>query len=83
MGYVLSACLEEQLPMSGMLELDEALFGGKRSGKRGWRVAGKVVVFGIYQRNGRVLTFPVPDWQMKTLIPLIEEYTTPGRLFFH
>jgi transposase len=76
------SCMEELLPLSGALELDEALFGGKHPGKRGWGAVGKVAVFGIYKRNRRVLTFPVPDRQAGTLLPLIEEFTTPGSLYF-
>ena len=44
--------------LSGEIEMDETMFGGKVPGKRGWGAAGKHMVFGIYQRNGRVLTFP-------------------------
>ena len=44
-------------------EIDEALFGGHRKGKRGWGSEGKNLVFGIYQRNGKVITFPVSDRQ--------------------
>ena len=36
----------------GPVELDESYFGGHREG--GHSVAGKVVVFGILKRNGRV-----------------------------
>lgn len=76
------SCLEELVPLSGTLELDEALFGGRRPGKRGWGAAGKVAVFGIYKRNGRVLTFPVTDRKAVTLLPLVEAHTTPGSLYF-
>jgi transposase len=76
------SCMEELLPMSGALELDEALFGGHRPGRRDWGAAGKTAVFGIYKRNGRVLTFPVPDRKAATLIPLVELHTTPGSLYF-
>ena len=68
----------EALRLSGELELDEAIFGGHRRGKRGWGAHGKHVVFGIYQRNGQVITFPVPDRKWRTLKPLIERHTTTG-----
>jgi len=35
------------------------MFGRKRSGKRGWGAQGKVIVFGMYKRNGLIVTFPV------------------------
>jgi len=46
----------ELLP--GEIEMDETMFGGRRPGKWGWGASGKSIVFGIYQRNGKVLTFP-------------------------
>ena len=38
----------------GSVELDESYFGGHRKGRRGRSAAGKVVVFGILKRNGRI-----------------------------
>jgi len=40
----------------GKIELDESYFGGVRKGKRGRGVAGKVTVFGILKRGGKVYT---------------------------
>ena len=40
----------------GKIELDESYFGGVRKGKRGRGAAGKVVVFGILKRGGKVYT---------------------------
>ena len=34
--------------LSGEIEIDEALFGGHRKGKRGWGAEGKSLVFVIY-----------------------------------
>ena len=79
---IYQATLQELEPLSGVLELDETLFGPRnRPGKRGWGATGKRVVFGIYQRNGHVLCFPVPSRKRATLFPLIEEYTKPGSLY--
>lgn len=64
------------------IECDEALFGGRAHGKRGWGAAGKVCVFGIYKRNGKVLTFPVANRQHETLLPLIEAHTAIGSLYY-
>ena len=50
--------LKELKKLSGELEIDEALFGGHRKGKRGWGSEGKNLVFGIYQRNGKVIHIP-------------------------
>ena len=43
----------------GPVELDESYFGGWRKGRRDRGAAGKVVVFGILKRNGRVYTVVV------------------------
>jgi len=40
----------------GEVELDESYFGEKRKGKRGRGAAGKVIVFGILKRGGKVYT---------------------------
>lgn len=74
--------LKELEKLSGKLEMDETMFGGKRPGKRGWGAEGKVVVFGMYQRNGKVLTFPVPSRATRTLHPIIQDYTKPGSLYY-
>lgn len=64
--------------------MDEALFGGrKRGGKTGWSTAeGKHLVFGIYQRNGQVIVFPVPNRNKRTLLPMIETHTKHGSVYF-
>lgn len=45
----------------GQVELDESYFGGVRKGKRGRGAAGKVAVFGILKRGGKVYTKVVSD----------------------
>ena len=42
------------------VEVDESYFGGQRKGKRGRGAAGKVAVFGLLKRNGKVYTVTVP-----------------------
>ena len=37
---------------------------------------------GIYQRNGKVITFPVSDRKHDTLIPLIKQHTRKGSLYY-
>jgi len=46
---------------SGEIELDESYFGGHRKGKRGRGAAGKVAVFGILKRGGKVYTQIILD----------------------
>ena len=70
------------LRLSGKLELDEVMFGGHRKGKRGWGAEGKILVFGIYKRNGHVITFPVPNRKYDTLMELIKKYTRKDSLYY-
>ena len=44
------------MPIVKAVEIDECYFGGVRKGKRGRGAAGKVPVFGILKRGGRVYT---------------------------
>jgi len=74
--------LKELSELSGHIEMDETMFGGKAPGKRGWGAAGKHMVFGIYQRNGTVLTFPITSRGGWELIPLMTQYTKPGSLYY-
>jgi len=67
--------LKELAALSGQIEMDETMFGGKVPGKRGWGAAGKHMVFGIYQRNGKVLTFPITSRGRRELAPLMTRYT--------
>ena len=58
-------------PLSGHVEIDETMVGGKRKGKRGRGAAGKTVVFGMVERDGQVRAGPVPNVKRKTLQPII------------
>jgi len=49
--------IQELKPLSGEIEMDETMFGGKRPGKCGWGATGKCIVFGIYQRNLESIDF--------------------------
>ena len=51
---ILSHAEDAEDILSGEIELDESYFGGRRKGKRGRGAAGKVPVFGILERNGKV-----------------------------
>ena len=42
----------------------------------------KNLVFGIYRRNGIVITLQVSDRQHQTLIPLIQQRNKKGSLYF-
>ena len=73
---------EAQECFSGEVELDESYFGGRRKGKRGRGAAGKVVVFGILKRKGKVYTKIVPDTRSRTLMPLIASKIVPDSIVY-
>jgi transposase len=66
----------------GVVELDESYFGGVRKGKRGRGAAGKVAVFGILKRGGKVYTKVVHDTKTETLMPLIARKIAPDSLVY-
>ena len=72
----------ERKPLRGTLEMDESPFGGKRKSKRGWGAAGKILVFGIYKRNGIVKVSIIPNRKHPTIHEQIRKHTTPGSLYF-
>jgi transposase len=74
--------LKDLKPLSGKIEMDETMFGGRKPGKRGWGATGKNMVFGIYKRNGKVITFPISSRAGDTLLPIIGRNTKPGSLYY-
>jgi len=66
----------------GEIEVDESYFGGTRKGKRGRGAAGKVPVFGLLKRGGRVYTQIIPDAKSDTLMPIIERKVIPDSIVY-
>ena len=66
----------------GAVELDESYFGGVRKGKRGRGAAGKVVVFGILKRGGKVYTKVVDNARTTTLMPVIQRKIAPDSVVY-
>ena len=66
----------------GEIEVDESYFGGTRKGKRGRGAAGKVPVFGLLKRGGRVYTKIIPDASSATLMPIIERKVIPDSIVY-
>lgn len=58
---ILSKAKDGEKLLGREVELGEFYFGGKRKGMRGRGAAGKVPVFGISERAGRVWVKEVPD----------------------
>ena len=74
--------MEERDPLVGRIELDESYFGGKRKGQRGRGAAGKVAVFGLLERAGKVYSVVVPDCKRETLMALIEKHSVKGSVYY-
>jgi transposase len=74
--------VEDDTPFSGEIEVDESYFGGKRKGKRGRGAAGKVPVFGLLKRGGKVYTKIIPDAKAATLMPIMQERIMPDSVVY-
>ena len=74
--------LEASEIFDGCIELDESYFGGIRKGKRGRGAAGKVAVFGILKRGGKVYTVVVTDTKSTTLMPVIPRKIAPDSIVY-
>lgn len=66
----------------GEIEVDESYFGGARKGMRGRGAAGKVPVFGLLKRGGRVYTKIIPDASSATLLPIIRRKVIPDSIVY-
>jgi len=75
-------CELEGAKMSGEIEVDEAYFGGKRKGNRGRGAAGKSVVFGLLERDGRVYTKIVQSVDACTLMEIIRKKSRKGSVYY-
>lgn len=64
--------------LSGEVEAEESYFGGHRKGKRGRGATGKVPVFGLLKRGGKVYTAISPIGE--TLMDIIKEKVTLDNL---
>lgn len=53
--------------LQGHVELDEAYVGGHRPGKRGRGAAGKTIVMGLKERDGRIMARVIPNVRQSTL----------------
>jgi len=73
---------EAQDIFDGNIELDESYFGGVRKGTRGRGAAGKVIVFGILKRGGKVYTKIVRDTKTDTLMPIISQKVMPDSVVY-
>jgi len=80
--HLIAGKLAETFPEHGEFEVDESYFGGVRKGKRGRGAAGKVPVFGILKRGGRVYTKMIADASSKTLLRAIKSKVLPDSIVY-
>ena len=73
---------ESSEQLLGEVEVDESYFGGKRKGKRGRGAAGKIPVFGLLKRGGKVFTVIIPDAKEQTLLPIIRDKVKPDSIVY-
>ena len=78
----IAAHQERQWPFYGEVEVDESYFGGRRKGKRGRGAAGKVPVFGILKRGGKVYAQVISNAKARTLMPIIKERVIPDSIVY-
>jgi transposase len=79
---IIAARIEDESPFSGEVEVDESYFGGYRKGMRGRGAAGKVPVFGILKRGGRIYTKMIPNVAAKTVLPIIKAKIKPDSIVY-
>ena len=68
--------------LDGEVELDESYFGGRRKGKKGRGAGGKVIVFGLLKRGGRVHAVMIPDLRRATLLPIVRHRIRPDSVVY-
>ncbi len=66
----------------GSIELDESYFDGRRKSKRGRGAAGKVAVFGILKRGGKVYTQVAFNTKAEPLMLLIVNKVAPDSFVY-
>ena len=74
--------MEAGTVFDGTVEWDGSYFGGHRKGKRGRGTAGKVAVFGILKRGGKVYTVVVENVKRETLLPVISKKSMPDSIVY-
>lgn len=79
---VRSVLFEDSKPFDGEVEIDEAYFGGRKSGRRGRGAEGKTPVVGIVERNGMLEVRKVENTTRKTVIPMVVSNVQQGAQIF-
>jgi transposase len=73
---------DEFKKLSGEIEIDDAYFGGRRKGNRGRAAAGKTLVLGMLERDGRVFTSLPQNLEVDQVLDTIKRYAEKGSVFY-
>ncbi len=68
--------------VSGEIECDESYFGGRKKGLRGRGSRGKMIVFGMLERQNKIFTTIVDNVSAQTLMDEIKEHAEKGSVFY-
>ena len=74
--------IADTAPLAGEIEVDESYFGGHRKGKRDRGAAGKVPVFVLFKRGGKVYAVVIADAKATTLLPILKERIVPDSIVY-
>lgn len=66
--------------LKGHVEADETYVGGRRPGKRGRGAAGKTIVMGMKERDGRIQTEIIPNVKKPTLREAVNKNVEKGTI---
>jgi len=73
---------EDETPLAGEVDVDESYFGGRRKGRRGRGAAGKVPVFGLLKRGGKVYAKVIPNAKGRTLKTIMDHKIVPDSIVY-
>lgn len=73
---------EDETPFFGEIEVDESYFGGSPKGMRGRGAAGKVPVFGLLKRGGKVYARVIPNAKGMTLKVIMDNKIVPDSIVY-
>jgi transposase len=66
-------------PLSGHVEIDETVIGGKQDPQeRREKGTNKTIVMGLLERDGIVRAAPISDTTSRTLVPIVRNHVLPG-----
>ncbi len=79
---VIADRIAQDAQLDGEVEIDESYFGGRRKGKKGRGAAGKVIVFGLLKRGGRVHAVMIPNVRKTTLLSVVRRRIRPDSVVY-